>query len=59
VLAAAAVLALAIFGRVSGAMDFRAYPTLSAPLPAAQFLIAASIAACGLAPFLQRRGITR
>jgi energy-coupling factor transport system permease protein len=57
IVAAAGVLALVVSGRVAGLMDFRAYPSLWVPTPLGQWLVAAGVMVCGLAPFLQRRGI--
>jgi hypothetical protein len=57
--AAVAVLGLAVGARAGGLMDFQAYPSLRVPVPPAQVILAASILACGLMPFAQRRGIAR
>jgi len=54
---AAAVLALAIVGRLGGAAEFAAYPRLHAPLGPATVALCAALAAAALLPFTDRRGI--
>ena len=54
---AVAVAALAIAAGVAGWEGFEAYPRTVAPVDAQLVLLAAALAACALAPFLDRRGI--
>jgi energy-coupling factor transport system permease protein len=57
---AASAAALALVAGVAAVGDwqaFEAYPTLVAPVGAAQLLLGAVLAACALAPFADRRGI--
>jgi energy-coupling factor transport system permease protein len=56
---AAAVLALAILARATGAGRFDAYPEVHASFSASTFALAAGLAAAILLPFLDRRGIER
>jgi energy-coupling factor transport system permease protein len=56
---AAAVLGLALAGRVAGLLPFAAYPALRAPLPVGEVALAAALLICALLPFADRRGITR
>jgi energy-coupling factor transport system permease protein len=55
--AALAVLALAIGGRLAGVASFQTYPRLEASWDAATFVLAATLLAVPLLPFLDRRGI--
>jgi energy-coupling factor transport system permease protein len=54
---AAAVLALAIVGRVAGIATFAAYPRIEMPLDAGSFALCAALLAALLLPFCDRRGI--
>lgn len=54
---AAAVLALALLGRLSGAAAFTAYPLLHVPLGTGLLVLCAALAAAVLLPFADRRGI--
>jgi energy-coupling factor transport system permease protein len=54
---AAAVLALAILGRITAAASFDAYPELHAPVGAGTIALCAGLLAAVLAPFADRRGI--
>ncbi len=54
---AAAVLALAIVGRVAGIAVFAAYPRIEMPLDAGSFALCAALLASVLLPFCDRRGI--
>jgi energy-coupling factor transport system permease protein len=56
-LSAAAVLALAIIGRVAGAASFNAYPELHAPISVGTVALCAGLLAAVLLPFTDRRGI--
>lgn len=58
-LAAGGVAGLAIAARVAGLDPFVAYPALRAPVGLDEVAISAALAACALAPFALRRGITR
>jgi energy-coupling factor transport system permease protein len=55
--AAAAMLALALAGRLAGLEPFSAYPALRLPLPPGEVMLAAGIVICSLLPFAERRGI--
>ncbi len=57
--AAAAILVLAVGGRVAGLVAFSAYPSLHMPLGTGQLLIALAVIAVALMPFADRRGIGR
>ena len=54
---AAALAALAVAAGVGGWEGFEAYPRTVAALDAGRLALAAAVAACALAPFLDRRGI--
>jgi len=54
---AAAVVALAILGRLTAAASFDAYPELHAPVGAGTIALCAGLLAAVLAPFADRRGI--
>jgi energy-coupling factor transport system permease protein len=54
---AAAILALAIVGRLSGAASFDAYPSIHMPVDLATLALAAALIAATLLPFCDRRGI--
>ena len=54
---AAALAALAVASGVGGWEGFEAYPRTAAPVDAELLALAAALAACALAPFLDRRGI--
>ncbi|HXQ00441.1 MAG TPA: energy-coupling factor transporter transmembrane component T [Solirubrobacteraceae bacterium] len=54
---AAAVLALALLGRLVGAAQFDAYPLLSMPVSGATFVLCAALPAAVMLPLLDRRGI--
>jgi energy-coupling factor transport system permease protein len=54
---AAAVLALALAGRIGGSAGFRAYPLLEVRLDAQTFALCAALMAAILLPFCDRRGI--
>jgi energy-coupling factor transport system permease protein len=56
---ACAVAGLSIGGRVAGLAPFHAYPALSAPVDAGQLGLAAGLLVGALAPFADRRGISR
>jgi energy-coupling factor transport system permease protein len=56
---AAAVLALAILARLTGAARFDAYPYLHAPVGACTLALCAALLAAALLPFADRRGIAR
>ena len=56
---AVGVLALAIFARVGELVPFSAYPALHAPVRGAQLAVAAGLLGFALAPFADRRGVTR
>lgn len=55
--AALAVLALAVGGRLAGLAQFEAYPRLDGDWGAATYAFAAALVAIPLLPFLDRRGI--
>jgi energy-coupling factor transport system permease protein len=54
---AAAVLALALLGRLDGLAAFDAYPLLHVPLSTGLLALCAALAATALLPFADRRGI--
>jgi energy-coupling factor transport system permease protein len=54
---AAAVLALALLGRLTGLASFTAYPLLHIPLSAGLLLLCAALPLAVLLPFADRRGI--
>lgn len=54
---AAAVLALAVCGRLAGAARFDAYPELHMPVSAGTIALCAGLLAAALLPFADRRGI--
>jgi energy-coupling factor transport system permease protein len=54
---AAAIVALAILGRVSGAASFDAYPEVHSPIGAGTIALCVGLLAATLLPFLDRRGI--
>jgi energy-coupling factor transport system permease protein len=54
---ALALAALAVTAGMGGWEGFEAYPTTVAPVDARLVLLAAALAVCALAPFLDRRGI--
>lgn len=56
-LSAAAVLALAILGRVAGVASFNAYPEIHAPVSAGTVALCLGLLAAVLLPFTDRRGI--
>jgi energy-coupling factor transport system permease protein len=56
---AAALVALGIGARLTGTAAFDAYPRLVVPFGAGEAIAAAALAACALAPFLDRRGVAR
>ncbi len=56
-LSAAAVLALAILGRISGVASFNAYPEIHAPIGAGTVVLCLGLLAAVLLPFTDRRGI--
>jgi energy-coupling factor transport system permease protein len=55
-IAAAAVLALAIGGRIAGVATFEAVPALDAPAGPGELALVGALAAVALAPFAVRRG---
>jgi energy-coupling factor transport system permease protein len=57
--AAAAILALAIAGRVAGIASFEAVPALDAPTGLDELALAAALVAVALAPFAVRKGVAR
>jgi energy-coupling factor transport system permease protein len=57
--AAAAIAALTIAARLTGVAAFSAYPSLRAPVGAAEVALAVALVAVALAPFADRRGIER
>jgi energy-coupling factor transport system permease protein len=57
--AAVAIAALTIGARVAGVSAFAAYPSLSAPVGAAELALAAAVVVVALLPFADRRGIER
>ncbi len=59
VAAAAAMMALALAGTLAGAGGVQAYPVLDVEAGPAQFALAAALVAAALAPFADRRGVTR
>lgn len=56
-LSAAAVLALAILGRLSGVASFNAYPEIHAPVSVGTVALCLGLLAAVLLPFTDRRGI--
>ena len=56
---AAAMLALAIAGRLSGALSFNAYPLLAMRADTSTVLVCVALAAAALLPFGDRRGVER
>jgi energy-coupling factor transport system permease protein len=56
-LSAAAVLALALAGRLAGAASFRAYPLLKAPVGVGTLALCAALILAVLLPLCDRRGI--
>ncbi len=54
---AAAILALAVVGRVAGAASFNAYPLVHMPMSAATLALCVALIAATLFPFCDRRGI--
>jgi len=56
---AVGLVALAILARAAGIGTFTAYPSLHAPVGAAEVALAVAIVAVALAPFADRRGIER
>jgi energy-coupling factor transport system permease protein len=56
---AAAVLALALLGRLSGVASFTAYPLLHVPFSAGLLVLSAALVLAVLLPFCDRRGIER
>jgi energy-coupling factor transport system permease protein len=54
---ALALAALAVVAGMGGWEGFEAYPRTVAPVDAQLLLLVAAVAACALAPFLDRRGI--
>jgi energy-coupling factor transport system permease protein len=56
-LSAAAVLALAILGRLGGVASFNAYPEVHAPIGAGTMALCLGLLAAVLLPFTDRRGI--
>ncbi len=56
---AAATLALALLGRLSGVAEFSAYPRIELALHAGTFALCAALLAAVLLPFCDRRGIER
>ncbi len=54
---AAAILALAVAGRLAGAASFNAYPTVHMPTSAATLALCAALILATLLPFCDRRGI--
>lgn len=54
---ACAVLAIALLGRLSGAVSFQAYPLIEMPLGASTLAACAALCAAILLPFADRRGI--
>jgi energy-coupling factor transport system permease protein len=59
VAAAAALAGLALGAHLGGVAAFTAYPSLSAPVGAAEVALAAAIVVVALLPFADRRGIER
>jgi len=57
--ASVVLVALAVGARLAGVADFSAYPSLRAPVGAAELALAVAIVAVALAPFADRRGIER
>jgi energy-coupling factor transport system permease protein len=55
--AGAAILALALLGRLTGVAAFTAYPLLHVPLSAGLFVLCVALACTVLLPFADRRGI--
>lgn len=54
---ALAIVALALFGRLSGAAQFRAYPLIHMPVSLGTLALCAALIAALLLPFTDRRGI--
>jgi energy-coupling factor transport system permease protein len=54
---AVAILAVSVAARVADLTPFHAYPTLYAPVPARELVVAGALLACALAPLADRRGI--
>jgi energy-coupling factor transport system permease protein len=54
---AAAILALAIAGRLGGAATFTAYPAIQMPIDVGTIALVAALIAAALLPFCDRRGI--
>lgn len=57
--AAVTLLVLAVVARLAGVADFAAYPSLSAPVGAAEVAVALGLVVVALLPFADRRGIER
>jgi energy-coupling factor transport system permease protein len=56
---AAALLALALIGRLAGAASFAAYPEVHAPVGAGTIVLCCGVIAAALLPFADRRGVDR
>jgi energy-coupling factor transport system permease protein len=54
---AVAILALALVGRLGGALRFDAYPEVHAPIGAGAVVVCVALAAAVLVPFADRRGV--
>jgi energy-coupling factor transport system permease protein len=54
---AAAILAIALLGRIAGAAFFRAYPTVQMPIHTGTLVLAPALVLAVLLPFCDRRGI--
>lgn len=54
---AATVVALAVAAKLAGVASFEAFPTIDAPLGAAEVALGGALVAAALAPFCDRRGI--
>jgi energy-coupling factor transport system permease protein len=56
---AAAIVTLAVGGRVAGLERFSSDPALHAPVSAGGLAVAVALLGCALLPFADRRGIER
>jgi energy-coupling factor transport system permease protein len=54
---ALAVLSIALFGRLSGLIAYRAYPLTQAPVSPAMLALCGALVAVTLLPFCDRRGV--
>jgi energy-coupling factor transport system permease protein len=55
--AAGAIIAVSLWGRIGGLAPFTAYPTLSSPAGPGVLIVAAALLAAALLPFSDRRGV--